>query len=93
MQKLIKIDNTYNCSIEEANKLLKKGWKVVQICPLAEQIETYFGDELCSILNITLFQENNLIFLPEETCDEYSEVCFPSIEYSYDCTPEGEKIV
>lgn len=59
----------------------------------AEQIETYFGDELCSILNITLFQEDNLIFLPEETCEEYSKTYFPSIEYSYECTPEGEKIV
>ena len=59
----------------------------------AEQIETYFGDELCSILNITLFQEDNLIFLSEETCDEYSKTCFPSIKYSYKCTPEGEKIV
>ena len=59
----------------------------------AEQIETYFGDELCSILNITLFQEDNLIFLSEETCDEYSKTCFPSIEYSYECTPEGEKII
>lgn len=60
----------------------------------AEQIETYFGDELCSILNITLFsKENNLIFLSEETCDEYSKAYFPYIKCSYDCTPEGEKIV
>lgn len=47
MQKLIKIDNTYNCSVEEANKLLTKGWKVIQMCPLAEPVATcgeYYND-------------------------------------------------
>lgn len=59
----------------------------------AAQIEAHFDKELCSILNLTLFSENNLIFLPEETCNKYSEICFPELEYLYDCTPEGEKII
>ena len=38
MQKLIKINNTYNCSVEEANKLLAKGWKVIQMIPIAQPV-------------------------------------------------------
>lgn len=37
MQKLIKVD-TYNYTTTEANALLKEGWKVVQMCPLAEPV-------------------------------------------------------
>ena len=37
MQKLIKIDN-YNYATAEANALLEEGWRVIQMCPLAEPV-------------------------------------------------------
>ena len=59
----------------------------------ASQLETYFGNALCSILNITLYSQDNFIFLSEEMCEDYEKRDFPEVEYSYDCTPEGDKIV
>lgn len=42
MQKLIKIDN-YNYTTAKANDLLKEGWKVIQMCPIAEPVATCGG--------------------------------------------------
>ena len=58
----------------------------------AKQIETHFQENLCTILNITLFQDDNLIFLPEETCNTYEKTVFPEIEYAYKCNTEGAPI-
>ena len=39
MQKLIKIDSTFEFyTVTSANKLLQEGWKVIQMCPLAEPV-------------------------------------------------------
>lgn len=39
MQKLIKIDSTFeNHTVTSANGLLQNGWKVIQMCPLAEPV-------------------------------------------------------
>ena len=38
MQKLIKIDDTYDDTITKINELLQEGWKIIQMCPFAEPI-------------------------------------------------------
>ncbi len=58
----------------------------------AKQIENHFQRDLCSILNITLFQEDNLIFLPETICNTYEKTEFPEIDYAYKCDEKGERI-
>lgn len=58
----------------------------------AKQIEDHFQEELCTILNITLFQEDNLIFLPEKICNVYEKADFPEVDYAYKCNEKGEQI-
>ena len=38
MQKLIKIDDTYDDTITEINKLLQEGWEITQMCSFAEPV-------------------------------------------------------
>lgn len=47
----------------------------------ANYLENYFGDELISIDNITLLEDENLIFLPKKVVEDYKKTEFPSIEY------------
>lgn len=58
----------------------------------ASQIENHFTNELCTILNLTLFSEDNLIFLPEKVCENYEKADFPEIDFAYKCNFKGVKI-
>lgn len=58
----------------------------------AAQIEKHFKNELCTILFLELYSEEGLIFLTEDTCDNYSTTEFPEIEYAYKCNAKGEQI-
>lgn len=50
----------------------------------ASFIEKYYGDELLQIEHLELFEESNLIFLPEGVCENYRNCEFPQIEYQKD---------
>lgn len=58
----------------------------------ANQIEDHFGTDLCAILFLELYAEEELIFLTEDTCDDYSASEFPEIDYAYKCNAKGEQI-
>lgn len=58
----------------------------------AKQIENHFKEDLCAILFLELYAEEELIFLTEDTCDNYSTSEFPEIDYAYKCNTKGEKI-
>lgn len=47
----------------------------------ASYLELHYGDELLSIDDITLFEDENLIFLPKKVVEDYKKTEFPSIEY------------
>ena len=52
MQKLVKVENNYNETIEETiqevNKLLEDEWEVIQMCPFSESVGTT-GESYSSI--------------------------------------------
>lgn len=58
----------------------------------AAQIENHFKTDLCAILFLELYAEEELIFLTEDTCNDYSASKFPEIEYAYKCNAKGERI-
>ena len=46
------------------------------------QIEDFFEDELCEIMELTLHDREKLIFLPEKAYNEYRNEAFPSITFA-----------
>lgn len=58
----------------------------------ASQIEDHFNTELCAILFLELYAEEELIFLSENMCNDYSTSEFPEVDYAYKCNAKGERI-
>ena len=46
------------------------------------QLENFYGNDLISILLLELYDEGNLLFLPEDCLDIFSESECPSIDFS-----------
>lgn len=46
------------------------------------QLENFYGDDLAAVLLLELCDEGNLLFLPENCLDIFSESEFPSIDFS-----------
>ena len=46
------------------------------------QLENFYGDDLESILFLKLYDEGNLLFLPEDFLDIFSETECPAIDFS-----------
>lgn len=68
---LVEDKQVYNCGMGVAS-----GYS-----DAASFIEKYYGDELLQIEHLELFEESNLIFLPEGVCENYRNCEFPQIEY------------
>lgn len=47
-----------------------------------QQLETTFADSLCTVEFLELYADENMIFLPEEVCEQYSKTDFPIIDFS-----------
>lgn len=46
----------------------------------ASVLEEYFGDELCKILHLELYEEENLIFMTERMIEEYANFDIPGVD-------------
>ncbi len=46
------------------------------------QLENFYGDDLVSVLLLELYDKGNLLFLPEDCLDIFSESECPAIDFS-----------
>lgn len=46
-----------------------------------EKIEAYFGEDIESVLNLSLIDDGELIFLPEKMIKEYESTTNPEIKF------------
>lgn len=57
-----------------------------------DQIDKEFGEELASIEHLELFDNDNLIFLPEDYCEKFANAEYPHIDFSVETDEKGNKI-
>lgn len=54
-----------------------------------DQMDREFGEELVSIEHLELFDNDNLIFLPEETCEKFANTEYPHVDFSVETDSKG----